>query len=267
MNNMLLPQTDMVRWMDMADFQNEEWKDAVGFEDALQISNIGRVKRKAFNHTIFNGVNSFRKAHIVKPRLREDGYYHITFHYKGKVHSMLVHRLVAMAFIPNPHNLPQVNHKDENPSNNCVDNLEWCDQKYNSNYGTNGQRISAKLTNGLRSKVVEQYDRKGNFIKEFPSVAEVSRLLGFPTSSIARCCNGSKKYSIVGGYQWKYKSSDKQILNLPMINKYSQDGTLICSYNSVTEASEDTGVHYSSICQCFTGKRKSAGGFIWKKEL
>jgi len=55
MNNMFLPQTDMVRWMDMTDFSNEKWKDAVGFENVLQISNIGRVKRKAFNHTIFNG--------------------------------------------------------------------------------------------------------------------------------------------------------------------------------------------------------------------
>ena len=267
MNNTFLPQTDMVRWIDITDFPNEIWKDAVGFEDTLQVSNLGRIRRKAFNHTIFNGVNSFRKAHIVKPQLRKGGYYHITIHCKGKVRLMLVHRLVAMAFIPNPHNLPQVNHKDENPSNNCVDNLEWCDQKYNSNYGTNGQRISAKLTNGLRGKVVEQYDRKGNFIKEFPSVAEVSRLLGLTTSSVARCCNGSKKYSIVGGCQWKYKGSDKQIQILPVINKYLQDGTLICSYNSVIDASKDTGVHHSSICQCFTGKKKSAGGFIWKKEL
>lgn len=267
MKEVFLPQTDIGRWMSITDFPNEIWKDVLGFEDAFQVSNLGRIKRKAFNFNIFNGVNSFRKAHILKPQLRVGGYYHVSLSYKGKVYTKLVHRLVAMAFIPNPYNLPQVNHKDENPSNNCVDNLEWCDQKYNSNYGTNGQRISSKLTNGLRSKVVEQYDRKGNFIKEFPSVAEVSRLLGFPTSSITRCCNGSKKYSVVGGYQWKYKGSDKQILNLPTINKYLQDGTLICSYNSVTEASEDTGVHHSSICQCFTGKKKSAGGFIWKKEL
>lgn len=267
MKEEFLSQTDIGRWMDIADFPNEIWKDAVGFEDAFQVSNLGRIKRKAFNFNIFNGVNSFRKAHIVKPQLRDGGYYHVSLRYKGKSYIRLVHRLVAMTFISNPHNLPQVNHKDENPSNNCVNNLEWCDQKYNSNYGTNGQRISSKLTNGLRSKAVEQYDRKGNFIKEFPSVAEVSRLLGFPTSSITRCCNGSKKYSVIGGYQWKYKGSDKQILNLPMINKYSQDGTLIHSYNSITEASEDTGVHHSSISQCFTGKKKSAGGFIWKKEL
>lgn len=83
MNNTFLPQTDMVRWIDITDFPNEIWKDAVGFEDALQVSNLGRVRRKAFNHTIFNGVNSFRKAHIVKPQLRKDGYYHITIRYKG----------------------------------------------------------------------------------------------------------------------------------------------------------------------------------------
>ena len=83
MNNMFLPQTDMVRWMDIVDFPNETWKDAVGFEDALQVSNLGRIKRKAFNHTIFNGVNSFRKAHIVKPQLREGGYYSLTKNENG----------------------------------------------------------------------------------------------------------------------------------------------------------------------------------------
>ena len=155
MKEVFLPQTDIDRWMDIADFPNEIWKDVIGFEDAFQVSNLGRIKRKAFNFNIFNGVNSFRKAHIVKPQLRVGGYYHVSLSYKGKVYTKLIHRLVAMAFIPNPCNLPRVNHKDENPSNNCIDNLEWCDQKYNSNYGTNGQRISSKLTNGLRSKAVE----------------------------------------------------------------------------------------------------------------
>ena len=252
-----LPQVNSPRWMSLEDFEGEIWKEIPNLP-LYKISNYSRIKSFVLSDRI----------KIIRPNLRR-GYLGVTLSIdgNGKHINKGVHRLMAETFIPNPKNLPQVNHKDENPSNNCIDNLEWCDQKYNSNYGTNGQRISLKLTNGLRSKVVEQYDRKGNFIKEFPSVAEVSRLFGFPTSSITRCCNGSKKYSIIGGYQWKYKSSDKQILNLPIINKYSQDGTLICSYNSVIEASEDTGVHHSSICQCFTGKKKSAGGFIWKKEL
>jgi hypothetical protein len=198
MKEVFLPQTDIGRWMDIADFPNEIWKDVIGFEDAFQVSNLGRIKRKAFNFNIFNGVNSFRKAHIVKPQLRVGGYYHVSLSYKGKVYTKLVHRLVAMAFIPNPNNYPQVNHKDEDKANNCVENLEWCTAKYNSNYGTRVERHKR-----LVGKTVRQIDSEiGICIKTYFSMGEASEKTGIDRGSINNCCLGNRKSA--GGYKWEY---------------------------------------------------------------
>jgi hypothetical protein len=233
-----------------------------------QASNLGNIRSIDRVVVSSDGIRQFRHGKKIKQRKNKKGYKIVRLSKNGEAKNKFVHILVIESFCKRPDGLNQINHKDENKENNRLDNLEYCNNVYNQNYGSCRVNKSKSTINDKRkSKQVIQFTKDGTFIKEFPSVAEVSRLLGFTTSSITRCCNGSKKYSIIGGYQWKYKDSNKQILNLPMINKYSQDGTLICSYNSVTEASEDTGVHHSSICQCFTGKKKSAGGFIWKKEL
>jgi hypothetical protein len=105
-----------------------------------------------------------------------------------------VHRLVAEAYIPNPDNLPQVGHKDENPSNNCVENLYWTDPKENNNYGTHGLRISK--ANGKSVYCVE-------LDKVFHSTREAERQTGIPHENIAACCRGDR-YKSAGGYHWKY---------------------------------------------------------------
>ena len=105
----------------------EIWKNIMGF-NGYQVSNFGRVR-------------SFKTYKILKQATNNKGYKSLGLCKKGKMSTFLVHRLVAEAFIPNPDKLPCINHKDENPSNNCVSNLEWCDQKYNTNYGTCINRI------------------------------------------------------------------------------------------------------------------------------
>lgn len=124
----------------------ELWKDIPGFENDYQVSNLGRVKSKdriilVCDTTLYN---RHLKSKILKQGLTK-GYPSVSLHIEKKIKIVYVHRLVALAFIPNPYNLPQINHKDENPKNNCVDNLEWCDSKYNNNYGTKNARGSANM--------------------------------------------------------------------------------------------------------------------------
>jgi hypothetical protein len=113
-----------------------------------------------------------------------------------------IHRLVAKAFIPNPHNLPCVNHKDENKLNNNVNNLEWCDHAYNNSYGNNAPL--KKMAEAVRKKVV-MYDTDGNLIAEFDSATEAQRKTGIKQSNISKCCLGRKYFRTAGGYVWKFK--------------------------------------------------------------
>ena len=112
----------------------EIWKDIEGYEGLYQISNKGRVKSL--------GNNKNRKEKILSCKPNNKGYLRVNLYKNGKKKHFSVHRLVAIAFIPNPNNLLEVNHKDENKENNHVKNLEWCTSEYNNNYGTHNERSS-----------------------------------------------------------------------------------------------------------------------------
>lgn len=164
----------------------EIWKDIKDFEGHYQVSNLGRIKSIKFGKEI-----------ILKQHNNKGGYYYVCLLKNGKHKNYYVHRLVAQAFLPNPYKLPQVNHKDENKTNNNVDNLEWCTNEYNHNYGTINERISQS-----QSKPVLQYDLNGNLIKEWKSINECGRN-GFNQGDICKCCNGKRKTA--KGFIWKYK--------------------------------------------------------------
>ena len=110
----------------------------------------------------------------------------------GKVKNFYVHRLVTDAYLPNPDNLPQVNHKDENKANNCLQNLEWCDAKYNNNYGTHIEKIK---------KPILQFDLEGNLIHEWPSATDVGSEV---RTNIVMCLTGRTNSAY--GYKWVYKN-------------------------------------------------------------
>ena len=166
----------------------EIWKDIEGYEGLYQVSNMGRVR-------------SLRRNIILKIKIGSNGYERVVLSVNNIPKGYSIHRLVANTFIPNPDNYPIVNHKDENKTNNRVDNLEWCTQKYNVNYGTG----IAKRTRS-QSKKVLQFKTDGTFVKEWESTMSVQRNLGFGQSHIAQVCNGKRR--IAYGYIWKYKNEE-----------------------------------------------------------
>lgn len=172
----------------------EIWKDIKGYEGLYQVSNLGRVKSLGNNKT--------KKEKIMKPSVNKSGYLLICLSKNGYIKNYFLHRLVAQAFIQNPNNLAQVNHKNEIKDDNRPENLEWCDQKYNNNYGTRLERVAEKTTNGKKSKPVLKIDPISNeIVAEFPSIMEVQRQLGL--THISECCNG--KRNTAGGFIWRYK--------------------------------------------------------------
>lgn len=244
----------------------EEWRKIPKYEE-YEVSNLGRVKRLAYDKkNVYGGSKQHCEERILKLQRKRFGYLAVNLSKNSVVKSFLVHRLVAMVFIPNPNNLPHINHKDENPSNNCVNNLEWCGPKYNNNYGTSKYRIASKLKNGILSKVVEQYDKEGNLINVFPSAIEASRQLSLNVSGIVSCCNGNKKYNTCGDFQWKYKDSNKEIKNIKItIAQFDKNNVLINTFSFITEASQNTNVSRTSISNCLSNLSKTGGGYIWKK--
>lgn len=172
----------------------EIWKDIVDYEGLYQISNLGRVKSLNYRHT--------GREKMLKLSVNNKGYIIVKLWKNRKFKSFRLHRLVAQAFIPNPNNLPFINHKSEIKTQNNVENLEWCDAKYNINYGTRKERVAEKTTNGKCSKPVLQIDQlTDTIIAEFPSTREVQRQLGL--THISECCKGNRK--TCGGFKWKYK--------------------------------------------------------------
>lgn len=177
----------------------EIWKD-IPYAEGYQVSNLGRVKSLA---RVVEGKGKRKcaiKEKIIGNKPDRFGYKSVTLRINRKQVSKRVHRLVAEAFIPNPDNLPQVNHKDEDKTNNCVENLEWCDAKYNSNYGTRGKRIGEKL-----EKPVMQFSLSGEYIETYKSIIEASVITETDRHHISACCGGKTNRRTAGGYKWSYQ--------------------------------------------------------------
>ena len=195
------------RWMSLEDLPNEEWKVIEGFEDRYSVSNYGRVKTNSITYYIYGHLKT-KEAHILKIIVRKDGYCKVCLGRSKEQKTFNLHRLVAMAFIPNPNNLPCINHKDENPSNNKAENLEWCTYRYNNNYGSFKEKHSKAFKNYPKfSKPIIQMTLDGKYIQEFPSIAEAARSLGKNYVNIAEYLKEPNKRNHAYGYKWKYKGT------------------------------------------------------------
>ena len=170
--------------------RTENWLPVEGYEN-YEVSDFGRVR------SMKNG-----KKRILKPADNGIGYLQVGLSKEGKKKFFSVHRLVAVTFVPNMFNLNEVNHINEDKTDNRAENLMWCDRKENINYGSRNQRASETNTNGKLSKPLLQFSKSGEFIREWPSAHEVERVLGFLQGGISQCCLGKcKSYK---GFVWKY---------------------------------------------------------------
>ena len=154
-----------------------------GFEGLYEVDDLGNVY-------------SVRRNKIMSPVIINSGYYTVKLSKNKILTRYLIHRLVAQAFLDNPDNLPCVNHKDEDKTNNSVDNLEWCTYQYNNSYNDKGKRISA-----TKSIPVYQFDLTGNLIKEWKSMKEAGKSLGIDEANISAACSG--KLKTYKGFIWK----------------------------------------------------------------
>lgn len=176
----------------------EQWKPVVGYEGYYEVSNLGRVRSIDRKIVYCNGVCKTHKGRIMKTWVSNRGREGLGLKKDTCQTYQSVHRLVAMAFLPNPDNLPEVNHKDENPLNNRVDNLEWCTSDYNRHYGTRAERASQKLW-----VPVIGIDKDGNEY-HFASIKEAEEKTRANKNHISKCCLGAYGYRTAGGYRWRY---------------------------------------------------------------
>lgn len=170
---------------------NEQWRPIAGYEGLYEISSLGRVKSLKFD-----------KEKILKPRNDSYGYLQVDICRNGKVKTFKVHKLVAEAFIPNPMELPEVNHRDEVKTNNCVGNLEFCDCKYNSNYGTRNKRIAAAFSKAVEASRFPDFR---TIELRFASTQEAGRN-GYHCGDVSDCCNGRycSRGNFYKGLFWRY---------------------------------------------------------------
>lgn len=186
---------------------NEIWKDIPGYEGLYQVSNMGRVRSLNYRGKVGN-------IHILAPSFNKQGYLKLHLVKDKKITTIRIHRIVAEAFIPNPDNLPQINHKDENKTNNFVwvnedgtidpekSNLEWMTPKDNTNWGTCIKRRSLKRRE-KQCKPVAQIAPDGTIVKIWPSTREAGRN-GFQQSNIWFCCENKYGHKTHRGFRWEY---------------------------------------------------------------
>lgn len=192
----------------------EEWRPVRNYEGLYEVSNMGNVKSLNYNHT--------GKEGILKAKKNSSGYLQVHLYKDGKAKFYTVHKLVAQAFCKNPEGYTEINHKDEDKTNNNADNLEWCSRSYNNSYNDKAKKAGKKIAEKLRgrkqseetikkrveklSKPVLGINKINGLILEFPSTMEASRQTGIDQGNITRCCQG--KRNSCGGFYWMYANAD-----------------------------------------------------------
>lgn len=171
----------------------EIWKDITGYEGLYQVSDQGRVKSLKRKDCLGRTI----QERILKTKIDRYGYLQLNLHAYGKQKTLTVHRLICEAFNENPEGKPEVNHINENKTDNRACNLEWCTRKENVNHGTRNERVAK-----ANSKQVWQYTLDGELVKVWKSPREAGKQGGFDHGAISNVANGKRKTH--KGFVWKY---------------------------------------------------------------
>ena len=195
----------------------EIWANIKDYEGYYQVSNLGRVKSLE-REVLCNGKNQFQsykdnrhyKGKLIKPTYDKKGYLYAELCKNNTKRKIFIHQLVARAFIPNINNKTQINHKNGIKDDNRVENLEWATPQENIQHAYNYNLFDSQLkylkqVQQQNQKMIMQYDKNGNFIKEWESIKEARNKLKI-SSHISDCCNGKRKTA--GGYIWIYKKGE-----------------------------------------------------------
>lgn len=254
--------------------QEEIWKGVKGWESFYQVSNLGSVRSLDRTYIRKDGFSVNKKGRVMKTPLNSDGYPIIHLKADGRRRTTRVHRIVAESLIPNPNNFSEVNHKDEDKTNNNIDNLEWCTHYYNANYGTMLTRMYEhpnQIASLERSKkpIVGVEIGTGKEIR-FESVAEADRN-GFPRRNVQAAIKGYDK--TCRGYIWFFEKDfneavkDKSLkaLNKKVVKKDHQDN-ILNEYPDTKKAGKSVGRDPSNISRACTLGRTCAG-YKWEYRL
>ena len=241
----------------------ELWKPCPGFEEKYLISSYGRLLS-------IGTYNTCKKGELIKQHKKQgrNGYMQVRIYDNCKAKTIEVHTLVAKAFIPNPNNLPMVNHIDEDKTNNHVNNLEWCTNQYNIRYS--------------QAKKVDVYTKDGEFIETLEAITDAAAKYNINRSNIRRCI--MSKCGTAKGYQFRlhgqpfvpkpfteykrrqlrkgHKSNESRYVTL---YEYTTDGTFVTAWPNSNEAAKAYNIAGSNIRKCGRGEILTAGGRIFIK--
>lgn len=254
----------------------EIWRDIKGYEGCYQVSNFGRVK--SLDRYVATTGNSsgqrFIKGKIKKQNdwnIKNGGsYYAVSLSKNNKNVRYLVHRLVAEAFIPNPDNLPCINHKDENKYNNNVENLEWCTIEYNNKYGTARKRGSEKTR-----KPILKFDTNGNLLKKYISLIVASVEENISKGNLENVCVHRNGKKTLNGFVFMYEEDYNKNgfigyknTKIKAVNQYDLNGNFIRRFDSIKQAAEtipniskNGRANITAVCKY---RQNYAYGYIWR---
>ena len=269
--------------------QKEIWNPIKGFEGLYEVSNLGRVR--SLQRTIIqkNGIAITSKGRFKRIGINSVGYPCVTLCKNGKSKQYSLHRILAKAFIPNPDNKPEVDHINTNRTDCRLENLRWVTHAENMRNPLSQQSIksNSKTHEALRKSIKTKIERKRKtapkrvyqfsinreFIAEYESAREASRVTGLTAMTIAEDSRGGLRgRQSCGGYLWSrskdiipvyepYKKKHKPIL------QYTKDWVLVKRWDSIKEACETLGLKPSNINRNASGRKKClCGGYNWKYE-